>query len=51
MLPKTKHLGPENASAFQDDSVVAAYDCCPPYPTDISWLRLGGRQSKPERLT
>jgi SAM-dependent methyltransferase len=34
MLPKPKHLGPEYAAVFQDQSVVEAYHHRPPYPRE-----------------
>jgi SAM-dependent methyltransferase len=35
VLPKPDHLGPDYGAQFADASVVAAYDCRPPYPPEL----------------
>lgn len=38
MLPKPKHLGPEYAAQFKDQSIATAYHNRPPYPAEIFTL-------------
>lgn len=50
MRPKPKHLGPEYASVFQDDSVVDAYPYRPPYPSEAIKLLAGLAVDVPRRV-
>lgn len=50
MLPKPKHLGPEFASVFQDDSVVYAYRFRPPYPLETIQFLAGLAVDFPRRV-
>lgn len=50
MIERPQHFSPQNALAFQDQSVVAAYRYRPPYPDEIFTILLKLINATPRRV-
>lgn len=50
MIQRPQHFSPQNALAFQDQSVVAAYRYRPPYPDEIFTILLKLINATPRRV-